>query len=41
VLRTDRDWIADVVRFAVARKRQWSDAPGALPISGGRPAALR
>jgi len=41
VLRTDRDWINDVVRFAVARKRQWSDAPGALPISGGRPAALR
>ncbi|HTF54309.1 MAG TPA: DUF58 domain-containing protein [Pseudonocardia sp.] len=40
VLRTDRDWIADVVRFAVARKRQWSDAPGALPISGGRPAAM-
>ncbi|MHC1557538.1 DUF58 domain-containing protein [Actinomycetospora sp. C-140] len=24
VLRTDRDWIADVVRFAVARKRGWS-----------------
>jgi uncharacterized protein (DUF58 family) len=41
VLRTDRDWIADVVRFAVARKRQWSDAPGTLPISGGRPAAMR
>lgn len=29
VLRTDRDWIADVVRFAVARKRQWSDPSGA------------
>jgi uncharacterized protein (DUF58 family) len=41
VLRTDRDWIADVVRFAVARKRQWSDAPGTLPISCGRPAAMR
>jgi uncharacterized protein (DUF58 family) len=24
VLRTDRDWIADVVRFVVARKRRWS-----------------
>jgi uncharacterized protein (DUF58 family) len=24
VLRTDSDWIADVVRFAVARKRGWS-----------------
>jgi uncharacterized protein (DUF58 family) len=23
-LRTDRDWIADVVRFVVARKRGWS-----------------
>jgi uncharacterized protein (DUF58 family) len=42
VLRTDRDWIADVVRFAVARKRQWSDASGTLPVSsGGRPAVPR
>lgn len=24
VLRTDSDWIADVVRFVVARKRGWS-----------------
>ncbi len=24
VLRTDRDWVADVVRFVVARKRHWS-----------------
>lgn len=24
VLRTDRDWVADVVRFVVARKRRWS-----------------
>jgi uncharacterized protein (DUF58 family) len=24
VLRTDSDWIADTVRFAVARKRRWS-----------------
>ena len=23
-LRTDSDWIADVVRFALARKRAWS-----------------
>ncbi|KID31398.1 DUF58 domain-containing protein [Prauserella rugosa] len=26
VLRTDSDWIADVVRFVVARKRGWSGA---------------
>ncbi|NIJ12229.1 uncharacterized protein (DUF58 family) [Saccharomonospora amisosensis] len=26
VLRTDSDWIADLVRFAVARKRGWSGA---------------
>jgi uncharacterized protein (DUF58 family) len=31
-LRTDRDWIADVVRFVVARKRGWT---------GGRPDAPR
>jgi uncharacterized protein (DUF58 family) len=24
VLRTDQDWVADVVRFVVARKRRWS-----------------
>ncbi len=24
VLRTDKDWIADVVRFVVSRKRRWS-----------------
>jgi len=24
VLRTDRDWVADVVRFVVTRKRSWS-----------------
>ena len=23
-LRTDSDWIADTVRFVVARKRRWS-----------------
>jgi uncharacterized protein (DUF58 family) len=37
VLRTDRDWIADVVRFAVARKRHWSDASSTHAVSGGRP----
>lgn len=26
VLRTDSDWIADMVRFVVARKRRWSGA---------------
>ena len=45
VLRTHRDWIADIVRFAVARKRQWSDASGARPGgpagAGGRAAAVR
>jgi len=40
-LRTDRDWIADVVRFVVARKRGWSggataQAPGlAAPTVSG------
>jgi uncharacterized protein (DUF58 family) len=28
VLRTDSDWIADVVRFALARKRAWSGGGG-------------
>jgi hypothetical protein len=23
-LRTDSDWISDIVRFALARKRAWS-----------------
>ncbi|WP_051341244.1 DUF58 domain-containing protein [Pseudonocardia spinosispora] len=41
-LRTDGDWIADVVRFAVARKRQWSDGSQTRPVSsGGRPAVVR
>ena len=26
VLRTDSDWIADTVRFVVARKRRWGAA---------------
>ncbi|CAA9282940.1 MAG: hypothetical protein PA3071 [uncultured Actinomycetospora sp.] len=42
VLRTDHDWIADVVRFAVARQRGWSGGattgrvPTAAPEPGGR-----
>jgi uncharacterized protein (DUF58 family) len=27
VLRTDSDWVSDMVRFAVARKRHWSGGP--------------
>lgn len=27
-LRTDRDWIADIVRFALSRKRGWTGAAG-------------
>ncbi|MFC5064005.1 DUF58 domain-containing protein [Actinomycetospora atypica] len=33
-LRTDRDWIADVVRFVVARKRGWSGQSSAPVVSG-------
>lgn len=29
VLRTDSDWIADIVRFVVSRKRRWSGGSGA------------
>jgi uncharacterized protein (DUF58 family) len=32
-LRTDRDWIADVVRFVVARKRGWS-GQGTTAVTG-------
>ena len=40
VLRTDRDWIADVVRFVVARKRRWSGSSGAgVPRGAGGGAA--
>jgi hypothetical protein len=37
-LRTDRDWIADVVRFAVARKRGWSGgaSTGRVPSAAAR-----
>jgi uncharacterized protein (DUF58 family) len=31
-LRTDRDWIADVVRFVVARKRGWSGQGSSGPV---------
>ena len=27
-LRTDSDWVSDMVRFAVARKRRWSGGVG-------------
>jgi uncharacterized protein (DUF58 family) len=39
VLRTDRDWIADVVRFAVGRKRGWSggSSTGIIPAPAGVP----
>ncbi|GLZ52358.1 hypothetical protein Acsp07_19750 [Actinomycetospora sp. NBRC 106378] len=37
-LRTDRDWIADVVRFVVARKRGWS-GQGTTAIGGRRSGA--
>ena len=33
VLRTDSDWIADVVRFVMARKRRWSGGLGG--VTGG------
>jgi hypothetical protein len=38
-LRTDRDWIADVVRFVVARKRGWAGARTDAPsVAGPAPA---
>jgi uncharacterized protein (DUF58 family) len=36
-LRTDRDWIADVVRFVVARKRGWSGQGWSGQGGAGRP----
>lgn len=30
-LRTDRDWIADVLRFVLTRKRGWSGGPTEIP----------
>ncbi len=35
VLRTDRDWIADVMRFVVSRKRGWTGAAAGSPGSPG------
>jgi len=32
-LSTDRDWVGDVVRFVVRRKRGWTGSPGAAPAS--------
>lgn len=34
VLQTDQDWIADVVRFVVARKRRWSGGSGGSSAPG-------
>jgi uncharacterized protein (DUF58 family) len=36
VLRTDRDWIADVMRFVVSRKRGWTGAAAASPNASAR-----
>ncbi len=38
VLRTDRDWVADVMRFVVSRKRGWTGAAQGAP---GAPGAAR
>jgi len=38
VLRTDRDWVADVMRFVVSRKRGWTGAAVSAP---GGPGAAR
>ncbi|MEQ3553617.1 DUF58 domain-containing protein [Pseudonocardia nematodicida] len=35
ILRTDRDWVADIVRFATARKHAWSGG-GMSPARAGR-----
>jgi uncharacterized protein (DUF58 family) len=40
-LRTDRDWIADVVRFVVARKRGWSGQGTTAVAGSGVLAGLR
>jgi uncharacterized protein (DUF58 family) len=36
VLRTDRDWVADVMRFVVSRKRGWTGAAAASPNASAR-----
>ena len=33
VLRTDRDWIADVLRFVMGRKRGWTGAAAGAPAA--------
>jgi len=33
-LRTDRDWVADVVRFVLTRKRGWTGAAAASAGAG-------
>ena len=33
VLRTDRDWIADVLRFVMGRKRGWTGAATSPPVA--------
>ena len=38
VLRTDRDWVADVMRFVMSRKRGWTGAAAGAP---GSPNAAR
>ena len=47
MLRTDRDWVADVMRFVMSRKRGWTGAAaGSPPVAAtpprpGRPGELR
>jgi uncharacterized protein (DUF58 family) len=36
VLRTDGDWIADVMRFVISRKRGWTGAAAGAPGAGAR-----
>lgn len=36
VLRTDRDWVADVMRFVVSRKRGWTGAAATSPNASAR-----
>jgi len=39
VLRTDRDWVADVMRFVMSRKRGWTGAAAGSPGSPNAPRA--
>ena len=34
-LRTDRDWVADIVRYVLNQRRRASAAPGRRPPAGG------